>query len=187
MVVIKLHLCCACMSSDLVLDEPDNFGTEDLPALTRLVHCAGLLGSRVLLSSATLPPSLVQGLFQAYLEGRRSYQCNRGIPGQPSNVCCAWFDEFGAEASDHASGDSYQKAHKAFVNNRLEKLAQAEVRRCAEIQRLPIPHGQKPETVCAELAMRPAPTVAYAAQPASQRRSGHGKASQLWSDPHGQY
>ena len=42
------------MSSDLVLDEPDDFDLGDLPALGRLVHWAGLLGARVLLSSATL-------------------------------------------------------------------------------------------------------------------------------------
>jgi CRISPR-associated endonuclease/helicase Cas3 len=66
------------MTSDLILDEPDDFGIEDLPALTRLVHWAGLLGSRVLLSSATLPPALVQGLFMAYLAGREEYQRNRG-------------------------------------------------------------------------------------------------------------
>ena len=53
------------MSGDLVLDEPDDFDINDLPALTRLVHWAGLLGARVLLSSATLPPALVQGLFEA--------------------------------------------------------------------------------------------------------------------------
>ncbi|WZB69704.1 hypothetical protein WJ968_26825 [Achromobacter xylosoxidans] len=41
------------MTSDLVLDEPDDFDMADLPALTRLVHWAGLLGARVLLSSAT--------------------------------------------------------------------------------------------------------------------------------------
>lgn len=44
------------LTADLVLDEPDDFGLEDLPALCRLVNWAGMLGSRVLLSSATLPP-----------------------------------------------------------------------------------------------------------------------------------
>lgn len=34
------------MSSDLVLDEIDDFDINDLPALTRLVNWAGLLGSR---------------------------------------------------------------------------------------------------------------------------------------------
>ncbi len=85
------------MSGDLVLDEPDDFDISDLPALTRLVHWAGLLGSRVLLSSATLPPALVQGLFEAYRNGRQHFQRNRGDrPGaaeRAPEVCCAWFDE----------------------------------------------------------------------------------------------
>lgn len=140
------------MSSDLILDEPDDFGTEDLPALTRLVHWAGLLGTRVLLSSATLPPALIQGLFQAYLEGRRHFQRNRGVPGRPINVCCAWFDEFSADASEHADGSSYLLAHQTFVDRRLAKLACAEVRRRAEIRPLPIAHGLQREAACAELA-----------------------------------
>ena len=140
------------MTSDIVLDEPDDFGMEDLPALTRLVHHVGLLGSRLLLSSATLPPSLVQGLFQAYLEGRRSYQCNRGVPGQPLNICCAWFDEFGKESSDHADCDGFRQAHQDFVNKRLKKIAKAEKRRRAEILAVPIVHSQNREIVCKELA-----------------------------------
>jgi CRISPR-associated endonuclease/helicase Cas3 len=65
------------LTGDLVLDEPDDFDMADLPALTRLVHWAGLLGSRVLLSSATLPPALVEGLFLAYRAGRAVFQQHR--------------------------------------------------------------------------------------------------------------
>ncbi|WP_303902227.1 type I-F CRISPR-associated helicase Cas3f [Thiohalomonas denitrificans] len=140
------------MSSDLVLDEPDDFDTNDLPALTRLVHWAGLLGSRVLLSSATLPPTLTQGLFQAYLEGRRSYQRNRGIPGEPLDVCCAWFDEFNADTSNHSARDSYALAHRTFVDGRLRRLAQTEMRRKAVIKPLSIAHAKEREEVTAELA-----------------------------------
>lgn len=139
------------MSSDLVLDEPDDFGLEDLPALTRLVYWAGLLGSRVLLSSATLPPALVQGLFDAYLEGRRGYQQNRGIPGQPLNVCCAWFDEFAATAADHADSAGFLESHTAFVDQRLRKLSQVEVRRKAAIKPLRIASRQHDE-ICTGVA-----------------------------------
>lgn len=111
------------LTSDLVLDEPDDFGTEDLYALTRLVHWAGLLGSRVLLSSATLPPAMIQGLFAAYLAGRQSFQQNRGQPGLAVSVCCAWFDENGATHSEHANENSYQESHRAFVKNRVAHLA----------------------------------------------------------------
>jgi CRISPR-associated endonuclease/helicase Cas3 len=83
------------MSGDLVLDEPDDFDLNDLPALARLVHWAGLFGARVLLSSATLPPALVEGLFLAYRAGREVYQRHRSErPGEPVNICCLWIDEF---------------------------------------------------------------------------------------------
>jgi len=55
------------LSSDLILDEPDDFSESDLPALSRLVHLTGLYGGRLILSSATLQPDQVQGLFTAYL------------------------------------------------------------------------------------------------------------------------
>lgn len=111
------------LTSDLVLDEPDDFGIEDLYALTRLVHWAGLLGSRVLLSSATLPPALIQGLFAAYLAGRQSFQKNRGQPGLAASVCCAWFDENGAAHSEHADENNYLQSHSAFVQKRVAHLA----------------------------------------------------------------
>jgi CRISPR-associated endonuclease/helicase Cas3 len=111
------------LTSDLVLDEPDDFGIEDLYALTRLVHWAGLLGSRVLLSSATLPPALIQGLFAAYLAGRQSFQKNRGQPELAASVCCAWFDENGATHSEHADENSYTQSHSAFVQKRVTHLA----------------------------------------------------------------
>lgn len=143
------------MSSDLVLDEPDDFGMEDLPALTRLVHWAGLLGSRVLLSSATLPPSLVQGLFQAYQAGRSVYQQNRGSQRPVANVCCAWFDEFSTQASDHTSGENYAVAHQTFAEKRqrqLANVAKTEMRRKADIQLLPIATNQKRDAICVALA-----------------------------------
>jgi CRISPR-associated endonuclease/helicase Cas3 len=124
------------LTSDLVLDEPDDFGIEDLYALTRLVHWAGLLGSRVLLSSATLPPALLQGLFAAYMAGRQSFQKNRGQPGLAASVCCAWFDENGAAHSEHADENSYLQSHSAFVQKRVAHLAaqhRTEQRRQAHI------------------------------------------------------
>ena len=66
------------MSADLVLDELDDYDMDDLPALARLVFFAGMAGARVLFSSATLPPALVQGMFSAYQAGRRQHRLNRG-------------------------------------------------------------------------------------------------------------
>ena len=126
------------LTSDLVLDEPDDFDMADLPALTRLVHWAGLLGSRVLLSSATLPPALVEGLFLAYRAGRAVYQRHRSErPGEPVNICCLWIDEFHQTAQDCADGAAFREAHTRYVHKRVAKLQQAEVRRLAQIAPLP--------------------------------------------------
>ncbi|MBZ5488838.1 type I-F CRISPR-associated helicase Cas3 [Halomonas aquamarina] len=111
------------MGSDLVLDEPDDFDIDDLPALTRLVYWAGMLGSRVLLSSATLPPALVRGLFDAYCEGRGEYQRHRGEPGVPVEPVCAWFDEHGCAQESCADGVRFEAAHAAFARKRAGKLA----------------------------------------------------------------
>lgn len=115
------------MSGDLVLDEPDDFGLDDLPALTRLVHWSGLLGARVLLSSATLPPSLVQGLFEAYRNGRQHFQHNRSAQPErtaaPPVVCCAWFDEFHQTVQDCADPACFAQAHETFAQRRVGELA----------------------------------------------------------------
>lgn len=122
------------LSSDLVLDELDDYDIDDLPAVTRLMHWAGMLGSRVLISSATLPPSLVQGMFEAYREGRRVFQRNRGQrPGEEADICCVWIDEFHATAQDCANITSFMQAHSTFVGKRATLIAKSPVLRRAEL------------------------------------------------------
>ena len=145
------------LTSDLVLDEPDDFDLTDLPALTRLMHWAGLLGSRVVISSATLPPVLIRALFDAYRSGRRAYQSACGEPGRALNICCAWFDENGVEQSDHAEPASFAEAHGRFVKMRVEKLLKAEPVRQAEL--LPV----KTEHPTAEAAIEALTDVIHGA------------------------
>lgn len=121
------------MSSDLVLDEIDDFDLADLPALARLVHWAGMLGSRVMLSSATLPPALVQCLFDAYHAGRTIYQQNRGELTRSVDICCAWIDEHNSVSADCASSEVFQEQHRQFVIERAERLAKDSIRRRAEL------------------------------------------------------
>lgn len=146
------------MSGDLVLDEPDDFDIDDLPALTRLVHWAGLLGSRVLLSSATLPPALVDGLFQAYLDGRAWYQRNRGErPGEAPDVCCAWFDEFDQLQQDCAAAPAFIEAHALFARKRHARLGKDVVRRLGEL--LPFKASGSPTEIRAAFARNLLPAV----------------------------
>lgn len=146
------------LTSDLVLDEVDDFDMADLPALSRLVYWAGLLGNRVLLSSATLPPALVGGLFEAYCAGRRVYQTNRGEPGTALEVCCAWFDEFGCRHSRHASRDTLLVAHGEFVAQRVQQLGTQAVRRRAAILPLSLDSRKRPQ-VSQELARQLLPAM----------------------------
>lgn len=138
------------MSSDLVLDELDDFDLADLPALTRLVHWAGLLGSRVLLSSATLPPALVDGMFQAYRAGRQHYRRNRGqYGGQDAapSIPCLWVDEFGVHSAECSDTMQFSVGHEQFVSRRVQELARATeqqgARRCGELLPLRIQHTQE--------------------------------------------
>ncbi|WP_024892110.1 type I-F CRISPR-associated helicase Cas3f [Luteimonas huabeiensis] len=145
------------LSSDLVLDEPDDFDLEDLPALTRLVHWAGLLGSRVLLSSATLPPALVEGLFLAYRSGRTWFQRNRGErPDAPAAICCAWFDEFAQAQHDCESAEDFRERHLAFATRRHQMLGQqAETSASRRAALLPLPlQGERTEQLRDEFALR---------------------------------
>ena len=123
------------LTSDLILDEPDDFNQEDLPALSRLVHLAGLFGSRVLLSSATLTPDFIAGLFRAYQAGREIYNRQQGL--DQSAVCCAWFDEFKQKSATCAMLKEFETVHQKFVQQRAEKLRDAPVRRKAQIMPLP--------------------------------------------------
>lgn len=114
------------MSGDLVLDELDDFDLDDLPALTRLMHWAGLLGARVLLSSATLPPALVLGMFHAYRAGRQHYRRNRGEPVYAPlpeiDIPCLWVDEFSSMASNSRNADTFADQHALFVAKRVAAL-----------------------------------------------------------------
>jgi len=139
------------MTADLVLDEPDDFDLADLPALTRLVNWAGLLGARVLISSATLPPSIVSALFDAYKEGREHFKRARGETGKVVNICCAWFDEYQSISGNYQRLNDFEHAHQCFVQHRVEKLNKEKAIHKAEISIM----GEclhNPESVITEMA-----------------------------------
>ncbi|GLS27951.1 type I-F CRISPR-associated helicase Cas3f [Marinibactrum halimedae] len=123
------------LTSDVVFDEPDDFSAEDLPALSRLVYWAGLLGAKIVLSSATLPPSIVEALFLAYQSGRMAFNRARGEVAQQnaSSITCAWFDEFSSEAMTVKNKDDFCQSHQTFIQKRAEFLEKAPAQRLAEI------------------------------------------------------
>ena len=121
------------LTSDLVIDEPDDFGLDDLPALCRLVHWAGMLGSRVLLSTATMPPALAYAAFEAYQAGWSQY-AKANITNWNGAITCAWFDEKNNYDCSSIDFPMFKKAHKKFVDERIAYLQKNEkIKHKAEI------------------------------------------------------
>ncbi|ART83663.1 type I-F CRISPR-associated helicase Cas3 [Oceanisphaera profunda] len=133
------------MSSDLVIDEIDDFTGEDLVAIGRLIYLAGMLGRKVMISSATIPPDLALGYFSAYQKGWALFAASRH---QRSQVACGWTDEFKSQLVTINQGEAatanYQAAHQAFIEKRVIKLRAEPVKRRAEIIPLPEPVAGEP-------------------------------------------
>ncbi|MFC0153457.1 type I-F CRISPR-associated helicase Cas3f [Xanthomonas dyei] len=144
------------MSADLILDELDDYDLNDLPALTRLVHWAGMLGTRVLLSSATLPPSLVTGMYLAYRAGRQQYRRNRGQDGAHADAAiqipCLWSDEFGVQAAACVSGSGFLDQHMQFVEKRIATLVKAPALRRGDLLPLNLPRNLPDTQLYAQFA-----------------------------------
>lgn len=125
------------MSSDLVIDEVDDFTGDDLIAIGRLIHLAGMLGRKVMISSATIPPDLAEGFFKAYRAGWRLFGKTRDASHQ---IGCAWIDEFSTSvtmigAVDFAgSMTAYRNAHAKFIDRRVKNLLRLPARRKAKIK-----------------------------------------------------
>ncbi len=126
--------CLRLMSSDLVIDEIDDFTGDDLIAIGRLIHLAGMLGRKVMISSATIPPDLTLGLYNAYRQGWAVFAASRDrVP----SINCVYVDEFTAHTALIGCGDSdldaYQAFGQSFINKRVDNLKQQTSKRKAEI------------------------------------------------------
>lgn len=120
------------MSADLVIDEVDDFSPDDLTAVARLVHLAGVLGRNVILSSATIPPDLAQGMYQAYQDG---LCCYNAFSDQAKSMTAVWVDEFRSASSaiPLQQPNQYGLAHKNFIEQRVKKLRTQVVKRKAVV------------------------------------------------------
>ncbi len=128
--------CLRLMSSDLVIDEIDDFAGSDLIAIGRLIHLAGMLGRKVMISSATIPPALAEGYFNCYREGWQLFSQTRNAR---KSIGCAWIDEFGTAVRTNSALESteanqqYAAAHNDFIEKRVGKLSKQAAKRKANI------------------------------------------------------
>ena len=120
------------MSADIVIDEIDDFAGADLVAIARLVHTAGLLGKNVILSSATIPPDLAEGLFSAYVSGRTEFARFFGCHNE---LNCVWTNEFQTKIHSFADSEKdkiltvYRRLHRDFSLRHKDKLDLQPVKR----------------------------------------------------------
>ncbi|MFC0351207.1 type I-F CRISPR-associated helicase Cas3f [Undibacterium danionis] len=128
--------CLRLLSSDLVIDEIDDFDGNDLISIGRLIHLAGMLGRKVMISSATIPPTLAEGYFNAYQEG---WRIHRQFLDAHANIACAWVDEFNTQVHfiDQATSEDrylqYRSTHKDFIQSRVKQLLSQVIKRKAYI------------------------------------------------------
>ena len=115
------------ISSDLVLDEIDNYDETALVVLGKLVFLTAMAGRRVLLSSATLSPAIAEAFFMAYQTGyqlfcqRRSIQTPKlavGLFSQFSDLCqLHWLDMAEREKARKKFIQYHGKFNDALIEN----------------------------------------------------------------------
>jgi CRISPR-associated endonuclease/helicase Cas3 len=124
------------MSSDLVIDEIDDFSDGDLIAIGRLIFFAAMMGRKVMISSATIPPDLAEGYFKAYRDGWQLYAKSRDASHL---IGCAWIDEFSTQVISNVGAEvstaipQYRKNHDDFIIKRVNKLEQQPAKRKANV------------------------------------------------------
>lgn len=135
------------LSSDLVIDEVDDFGVEDLISLGRLIHLAGMLGRKVMISSATIPPSLAIGFFHAYQKGFKIY--SSFYKEKKPIINGMWVDEFHTEIESIYLNDEslefYRGIHYGYADRRCQNLTKQNVKQKARIipcEVIPKPLGE---------------------------------------------
>ncbi|VVM27097.1 CRISPR-associated helicase Cas3, Yersinia-type, partial [uncultured Gammaproteobacteria bacterium] len=92
-----------------------------------LIHHAGMLGRKVMISSATIAPDLALGFFNAYQAGWHIFAKMRG---KNLDIGCLWVDEFNATTK---TIKDYQKQHDGFIDERIKELAKEKPKRKVNI------------------------------------------------------
>ena len=114
--------CLRLMSSDLVIEEIDHFDSDTLVALGRLIHLAGMLGRKVILSSSNLTHDVAEGYFNAYQSGWQLFARSRGIS---QTIGCAWMNELSTQVHSVTSSEDchldFRHFHTEFMTTYATK------------------------------------------------------------------
>lgn len=100
--------------SDLILDELDSYDPESMVAVLRLVHVAAFFGRNVVISSATLSPSLAEFVHRTYLAGIRAHRAMFG--GHVTSKVALVSDLAEPSFLEGEVGD-FNAAYQAYLNS----------------------------------------------------------------------
>jgi CRISPR-associated endonuclease/helicase Cas3 len=118
------------LSSDLILDDIDQYSAEDISVLVRLAYLTGASGRRMIIMSATVTPRIAQSLFEAYRSGWSAYASAFDIEDRVHFLCASEAEgglSSSAETADFA--DCFADCSRASV----AALDAATPRRMAEL------------------------------------------------------
>lgn len=130
------------MTADLILDEVDSYSDVDLVSIGKLVYRTGMSGRRVILSSATVNPDVVEALHEAYRAGYEAY-CQ--LTGKTPTIFAGWFSEYAAinKVTTVADNTEFATTHHRFITSLSDRLSSTPPRRKGAILKLA---EQKDET-----------------------------------------
>lgn len=136
------------LSSDIIIDEIDDYSGDDLIAVGRLVYLCGALGRKIVVSSATIPPEMIEGLSAAYQRGWTEYSRHHGCKNK---VLLMFSDEFSSRSEvfdsslDITNENDFRekcvKLEKQFIEKRIRNLGKRGTSKRGEI----VPIYQKTE------------------------------------------
>lgn len=122
------------LSSDIIIDEIDDYVESSLIAVSRLVYLAGVFGRKVIISSATVPPEISEGLFAIYQKG---WNENAVLQKKQKKVISIICDEFSTRIDtvlcdvESKVREQYRNCISVFLKKRIDNLTKAPVfRRC---------------------------------------------------------
>lgn len=109
------------LTSDLILDEVDEYEPEDIAAIGRLVYQTAAGGRRVIIMSATLTNDVAETLFEAYRAGWHEHATASGLDDHVNIVCCGDADGSCITNADDRSFAAIYESCRASTVATLQK------------------------------------------------------------------
>jgi len=118
------------LSSDLILDEIDQYGPEDIAALARLVFQTAAGGRRVIIMSATLTQDVGETLHEAY---RAGWMRHAAASGTAEHVNLLLTGDAPGSVITNADGEDFGSLYETCRDHVLNTLESAPALRRGEI------------------------------------------------------